>query len=60
MMLLSSRFAFTHSLKQSNILLLHFSINYRGFSVKIEINNLTVSNTEIILLDFTVSKIWFS
>ena len=38
------------------IFLLYFSMNYRDFSVKIETDNLTVSNSEIITFDFTVSK----
>ena len=36
--------------------LLYFSMNYRDLSVKIETDNLTVSNSEIITFDFTVSK----
>ena len=36
--------------------LLYFSMDNRDFSVKIETDNLTVSDMEIITLDFTVSK----
>ena len=38
------------------IFLSYFSTNYRDFLGEIETDNLTVSNSEIITFDFTVSK----